>query len=50
MCTCSMSSSVWRRSPMVVFMSKRPASMTSFAMSIFIFWILLRTSDSMLSA
>ncbi len=47
---CSMDSRVSLRSAMLVCMSNRPASMTSLAMSILIFWILLRTSDSMLSA
>ena len=45
-----MDSSVCLRSSMLVRMSKRPASMTSLAISIFSFWMLLRTSDSMLSA
>ena len=47
---CSKASSVSFRSSWVVAMLKRPASITSFAMSILVFWILFRTRDSMLSA
>jgi hypothetical protein len=45
-----MASNFCRRSLSLVKLSKLPASMTSFAMSIFCFWITLRIKLSMLSA